>query len=168
MHFLDKPGLTGVLSITKITSEGESSVFTGTIPHPFPGLNLIVNSAKQRLLSMVWNPVVVADPVTHLRIGVGGTSDPQGLYVQQESVTQTSLNSPIPSLSNVSVAYSVSSDGLSVTFNATIDQSTGNGYVLSEAGLFTTSGAMFNVKNHPGIQKTADFSLQYSWTIKLS
>jgi hypothetical protein len=49
---------------------------------------------------------------------------------------------------------------------ADVDQTQANGSQLTEAGLFKASGAIFNVKNHPGINKTSEFSVHYSWSIK--
>lgn len=87
----------------------------------------------------------------------------QGLYPRQEDPTQTDLLSPLTSLP---VTYTVNVTAPSVTFIADADQSTANGMLLTEAGLFKVDDTIFNVKNHPGIPKTSDFGVHYVWTIK--
>lgn len=162
MNFLDLQGVVGVLTIKKIFAGSEKN----TEEEVFKKKNLIVKASRQRILTSLYT-TTTSDPIHSLKIGTGGTYDPAGMFVIPESINQTGLTAPVSGLS-LPVSYSVSDTGLSVTFSATLDQSSGNGNLISEAGLFTLSGNIFNVKNHPGISKTSDFSLQYSWTITIS
>lgn len=89
----------------------------------------------------------------------------QGLFPRQEDPAQVDLIAPVATLP---VTYTLDLTIPSVTFLADADQSTANGLLLTEAGLFKASGSIFNVKNHPGIPKTSDFGVHYVWTIKYS
>lgn len=126
--------------------------------------NLIVKAAKQFLLSGIYNSGVVSDPITSLYAGTGGCIDPQGLYPKQEDPLQTGLISSIITLPTI---YVLDATNIQVTFLADIDQTQANNQLITEAGLFKASGAIFNIKNHPGITKTSEFSIHYEWIIKL-
>lgn len=130
----------------------------------FEKKNLIVKAAKQYILSFIYAAGVTSDPITQLRVGTGGCIDPQGLYPKVEDPLQTDLVTPLISFNVVAVP---DTDNIKVTYLADVDQSQGNGSLITEAGLIKQSGALFNVKNHPGIAKTSDFSIHYSWTIRL-
>jgi hypothetical protein len=125
--------------------------------------NLIIKSAKQYLLSGLYTAGVVSQPIITLKVGIGGNIDPQGLYPKVEDPAQTDLISPILSVPTIN-APDVAN--VKVTFLADVDQTQGNGQLLTEAGMFRTTGAMFNVKNHPGIAKTSDFSVHYEWSVR--
>lgn len=89
----------------------------------------------------------------------------QGLFPKEEDPLQSDLVTPVATLP---VTYTTDLTTPSITFLADADQSTANGLTLSEAGLFKVTGAMFNVKNYPGIPKTSDFGVHYVWTIKFA
>lgn len=125
--------------------------------------NLIVKSAKQFMLTQVYAPGVMSDPITALKAGTAGNIDPQGLYPKVEDPLQTDLITPVITVPTVNVP---DLPNVQVTFLADVTQTQCNGLQLTECGLFKAGGGMFNVKNHPGINKTADFSVHYSWTIK--
>ncbi len=147
--------LTSVSPVFLITDVGQNV----TIPGAGVGgdnLNVIVtqyNSASSVVVSES-----ASTTVSNVTVTVG-----QGLYPRQEDPTQTDLLSPLTSLA---VTYTVNATAPSVTFIADADQSTANGMLLTEAGLFKVDGSIFNVKNHPGIPKTSDFGVHYVWTIK--
>lgn len=148
--------LMGELSIYKKYRDGTSVLF-------FKEDNLIVNAAKQFLLTGIYAANIVSDPIVSLKAGTGGNIDPEGLYPKAESPTQTDLITPAITVSTI---YVVDLANISVTFLADMDQTQCNGLQLTEAGLFKASGLIFNVKNHPGISKTSDFSVHYSWAVK--
>ena len=151
--------LEGHLTISKVYLDGASEII-------FDEDNLITLLTKQFLLSMIYTlPPLTSDPVVSLRVGTGGCVDPQGLYPKTEDPTQTNLNTPLLSVTN---SYVVNNTIPQVTFLADLDLATGNGSLISEAGLITNSGALFNVKNFPGIPKTSEFSLHFEWTIKFA
>lgn len=150
-------GLTGELSIYKDYHDGK-----GRILH-FEKKNLIVNTAKRFLLGCLAQSGILSDPITTLKVGTGGCIDPQGLYPKAEDPEQTQLYNL---LLTIPVTYTIDNPNIVVTFLADVDQSEGNGSLLNEAGLFKASDLMFNVKNHPAITKTAEFSVHYEWKIK--
>lgn len=129
----------------------------------FEQKNLIMSNTKRYLLSGVYQTNVISDPVINLKAGTGGCIDPAGLYPKSENPDQTDLITPVITVPTV---YVLDSPNIKVTFLADLDQSQGNGSLITEAGLFTASGAIFNAKNHPGITKTSDFSIHYSWVIR--
>lgn len=106
--------------------------------------------------------ITISEPayttVNNISVTIG-----QGLFPSQEDPLQTSLNASVASLATT---YIVNNTTPSVTFIADADQSTANGFLLTEAGLVRLSGALFNIKNYPGIPKTSDFGVHYVWTIK--
>jgi hypothetical protein len=127
--------------------------------------NIITLLTKQFLLSGIYTPAVSSDPVNTLHVGTGGTVDPAGLFPKTEDQTWTNLNT---SLLSVPTTHTEDLTVPQTTFLADVDESLGNGSLISEAGLFRTAGAMFNVKTFPGIPKTSDFSLHFSWTIRIA
>jgi PhoPQ-activated pathogenicity-related protein len=157
MKILDKTSLNGRLEIYKAFADGSKELV-------WEEDNLIVKAAKQFLLSGIYAPGVVSDPITSLKVGTGGNIDPEGLYPKPEDPLQTDLITPALTISTI---YVTDVPNVKVTFLADVDQSQCNGSLLTEAGLFKVSGAIFNVKNHPGIPKTSDFSIHYAWTIKI-
>lgn len=125
--------------------------------------NLIVKASKLYLLSSLWDGTVQADPIETFRIGTGGAIDPEGMFPKPENPNATGLVAPLLSVQASFVAYP---DDVKVTYLADINQDTGNGYRITEAGLFKQSGLIFNVKNFPAIPKTSEFSLHFEWTIR--
>lgn len=126
--------------------------------------NIITLPAKRYILRSLYIASMVSDPIIELRVGTGGCVDPLGKYPKVPDPEQTALSTPLliipcsnlPDIPNVVVK-----------FLADVDNSQGNGSLLSEAGLFKVSGGMFNLKNHPGIPKTSEFSVHYEWDIKI-
>jgi hypothetical protein len=146
----------GFLKIFKVPNGGQKYLV-------FEEQNLITNASKQLLLQSIYLPDIVSDPISNLQVGVGGTIDPDGLYPKLEDPLQTSLTIPILAVPVIAVP---DLPNLLVTFVADLDQSQGNGSLITEVGMFKESGNIFNIKNHPGIPKTAEFSIHYEWTIK--
>lgn len=149
--------LEGRLSIFKVYGDGAREL-------AFEEDNLIVKAAKLFVLTGIYSSGITSDPIITLKVGTGGNLDPNGLYAKPEDPLQTDLITPIMSIPTVNTPDPTN---VQVTFLADVDQATANGQMLTEAGLFKTSGFIFNVKNHPGITKTSDFAVHYSWTIKL-
>lgn len=157
-----------------ITRSSETAEFTGTllaygkyadgrIVNFFEEKNLITTPSKQFLLSGLYLAGIVSDPITQFRVGTGGAIDPQGLYPKQEDPVQSGL---IAQVYSTPTAYVVGSSDVSITYLADVDQSSANGMLITEAGLFKASGLIFNVKNFPAIPKTSEFSIHFEWTIK--
>jgi hypothetical protein len=134
--------------------------------------NLITLATRQLFLSYVYQyPGITSDPVTGLKVGTGGTIDPQGLFPKQEDPSWTALNTTITTIGTgglLTVSNAVDNTVPQVTFLCDLDQGTANGNLITEAGLFRASGNIFNVKTFPGIPKTSEFSLHFSWTIKMA
>ena len=126
--------------------------------------NVLTLQGKLRLLETLYlgssNPVI-----TSLRVGTGGTIDPEGRFPKPVDSSLTTLFSQTAS---VSVTYSLDESYPSVTYIADIDPTLCNGSLLSEAGLFFADDVMFNIKTFPGIPKTVDFSVHFEWTIRIS
>jgi hypothetical protein len=127
--------------------------------------NMIMLVSKQRLLSMLYASSGSWDPITSFRVGTGGTVDPKGLFPK---VVNQNLTGLYNELMTVPTYYQVNNSIPSVVFITDLDQGMGNGQKITEAGLFTTAGSMFNIKCFPGIDKTSEFSLHFEWTIKVS
>lgn len=156
MKLRENVNLEGELSIYKKYKDGTSELF-------WKEENLIVKAAKQFLLTGIYAPGVVSDPITNLKVGTGGNIDPEGLYPKAEDPAQTDLITPLLTIPTI---YVLDAPNVKVTFLADVDETQANGSLLTEAGLFKTSGLIFNVKNHPGIPKTSAFTVHYAWTIR--
>ena len=127
-------------------------------------LNVLTLQGKTRLLETLYvggsNPVI-----TSLRVGNGGTVDPEGRFPKPVDSSLTGLFNQIAS---VPVTYSIDASYPSITYIADIDPTLCNGSLISEAGLFFADDMMFNIKAFPGIPKTVDFSVHFEWTIRIS
>lgn len=156
MIFQDKVGLRGFLKISLIYKD------TGKEKIIFNEENVITNAAKAALIPMLYS-AIQSDPITSLHVGTGGTIDPEGKYPKTADPTLTSLY-------NETLSYPISShtlpDSQSVTFLVDVPTTDGNGSLISEAGMFTQSGIMFNIKTFPAVPKISDFSIHFEWTIK--
>lgn len=150
--------LTGRVKIDLVYPSGE-------IVNHYDGKNLITLSAKQALLSMLYLSSQTSDPITKLAIGTGGTIDPEGQFPKSVASNLTSL---FNQLLMVNTSYTVNNSMPSVTFIADVDQGTANGDLISEVALYKTSNLMFNIKTFPGIPKTSEFAIHFTWTIDLS
>lgn len=148
--------LQGVLEIYK--DYGDRKVLA------FKEENLITIASKLLILGGVYS-VVTSDPVNRVRFGTGGCVDPAGQIPKAENPNATDLVTPVFTLTVTNV---VNSSVPSVVFSATVDTGTGNSNALTEAGLITVAGNLFNVKNFPQIYKTSEFSLIIQWTIKIA
>lgn len=149
--------LTGHLIISKDYNDRGSYVV-------FEEKNLITLATKIAILTLI-HTGGTGDPINRLRVGTGGCIDPEGLFPKPEDQTQTNLNTPFLT---VNTTHTEDNAIPSTTFLADLDQATGNNNLVTEAGLITTAGNLFNLKNFPGIQKTSDFSLHFEWTIKFA
>lgn len=134
--------------------------------------NLIVTVSRQRILSWLYTfPAISAIPIRYLKVGTGGTVDPQGVFPKLESPVWTDLNIPVTSVGALGyILASLSIDAVtpSVTFLVDLDQATANGLLITEAGLFYSDQVMFNIKTFPGIPKSSEFSLHFEWTVKFA
>lgn len=157
--------MTGILKITKVYPDGREEI-------AFHDENLITLAARQAVLFLLYTfPNATADAIRYLKAGTGGCIDPQGLVPKQEDQTWTDLNTPILTIGAgglLPVSISVDNTVPSVTFLVDLDQSTANGLLVTEAGLFKNSGLIFNIKTFPGIPKTSEFSLHFAWTLKFA
>jgi hypothetical protein len=131
----------------------------------FEKKNLITLSAKQVILASLYLSNQTSDPIISLQVGTGGCIDPQGMYPKPINQNLTSLFTP---LLTVSTSYTLNTATPSVTFLATVDQGTANGSLITEAGLYKASNNIFNILTFPGINKTSEFSINFSWTITLA
>lgn len=159
MEIISKIPLKGHLSIYKKYKDGTEEMVFEEEP------NLITLLAKGVVLQSVYLGTLTADPVTTLQVGTGGTIDPAGLYPKAPLNTIAALYTYLLS---VPTSYTVNAAVPSVTFLATLDEGTGNGSLINEAGLFKSSGIIFNIKTFPGIPKTSEFSLYFNWTIQIA
>lgn len=157
MELKDRTSIDGLLKIYKKFPSGKTELI-------YEENNLITTSAKQALLGNLVATSSTTDPIVLLKVGNGGTIDSGGFYPKAEDPTQTDLISPVGS---TAVTYAAVMGEVAYTFLADVSSQSLNGVMITEAGLFKLSGLIFNVKNHPGITKTAAFSIHYEWTISL-
>ena len=165
----DTLALSGHLTITSKDVMGKETVLLNK--H-----NLIVNLARIFILSSLYTSGNVTRAISTLRVGTGGTIDPDGKFVKPADINQTALNNEV----DVSgVPYEVVLTAVpdltnsKVTFLADIGYGDLSGIQLTEAGLYCGSYSdsippiLFSVKNHPGINKSSAFSLHYEWVIRI-
>lgn len=126
--------------------------------------NLVVRGGKLRMLRTLYQGGVGA-PISTLRVGNGGTIDPNGQFPKSVTNDQASLFNQVET---IPVTYTVDENYPSVTYIADIGPDLCNSLLISEAGLFFGDGEMFNIKTFPGIPKTLDFSIHFEWTIRIN
>ncbi len=147
--------------------EGELSAWkvfpSGVREGIFTKKNLIVRLAKLHVLQCLYDPLFVQDPITTFKLGTGGSIDPNGLFPKPENPDQLDLVTPQIS---VPISYVEYPSDVKVTYLSDLDQSQGNGLLITEAGLFQASGKIFNVKNFPAVSKTSEFGLHFEWSVK--
>jgi hypothetical protein len=149
----------GRLIAKKIYADGKEEVCIDEI-------NLVMLSSKYKMLSTLYNEgTYIVDPITSIHVGTGGTIDPLGLYPKTPSQNMTSLYSELVS---IPVSFTEDPSVPSVTFISDMGQGAGNNRLITEAGLYTSQGSLFNIKTFIGIPKTSEFSLHFEWTIKLT
>jgi hypothetical protein len=161
VRFQSKAKMTGTLAIFLTYTQDDGTV--DKVPY-FKKKNVITLTAKQKVLSGIYL-TTTSDPVTTLQVGTGGTLDSEGLYPRPVNQSLTGLYAY---LLTVPVTYSIAPTVPSVTFLATVDESTANGSNINEAGLFTQAGVMFNIKTWPSITKASSFGIQFEWTISIA
>jgi hypothetical protein len=148
----------GTLAISKVFSNG-------IIEPVVKEQNMIMLLPKRYMLSSIYDSGFVLKIINRLQVGTGGTIDPAGLYPKSVSQSLSSLFTPLLSVTTYTTEAPLVP---SITFIADIDQATCNGTLITEAGLLFTDNSLFNIKTFPGIPKTADFSIHFEWTIKVT
>lgn len=132
--------------------------------------NLVVDSAKLAILS------TLSSSINRLRVGTGGTVDPDGLFIKPVVGSLTSLYTQVETSPGVPfekvLTPSLNSAQFTLTLLADLDFGDLNGTLLTEAALYqgafgSGTPTMFSIKVHPGIRKTSNFALHYEWVIKI-
>lgn len=157
MKLISKTPLIGHLRVFKTYQDGSKVLH-------FEDDNVITLPSKQVILSSVYASSLTPDPVSTLKVGIGGTIDPEGLYPRPVTQNLTGLYNVLTTLTTT---HTIDSTVPSVTYLADLDNSTGAGQKISEAGLFKSSGLMFNIKTFPAIPKTSEFGVHFEWVIKI-
>lgn len=137
---------------------------SGRVLH-FEDKNLIVNSGKVIALTALF-PTSPGDSLSYAKVGNGGATDPEGLILKTPVATMTDLYSPVAEMPISKLSQNVAIP--SITMLASLDNSLGNGYLIDEAGFFSGTGLMFNIKVFPGVQKDDSFSIDFVWVITVS
>lgn len=148
----------GFLTVRKVFDDGS----TETV---LEEENLIVTGGKYVLINQLYYSFGSGDPLSYASIGTGGASDPDGLFLKTPTPDMTNLYSP----AFVSPIVKTTEDLAvpSITLMANIDNAVGNGLKINEAGFFTASGRMFNIKVFPTVLKKSTFSLNLEWVLKV-
>ena len=118
--------------------------------------------SKRRLSPREINPPLLGSRV----VAFGGATDPEGLILKTPVATMTDLYSPVAEMPISKLSQNVAIP--SITMLASLDNSLGNGYLIDEAGFFSVTGLMFNIKVFPGVQKDDSFSIDFVWVITVS
>ncbi|HET8685409.1 MAG TPA: hypothetical protein VFM18_01945 [Methanosarcina sp.] len=147
----------GYLSISLVYPDKTVPLFEGK-------KNLVVHGGKLQMLRTLYQGGV-GSPIATLRVGNGGTIDPNGRFPKTPTDALSALYSEVQT---IPVTYTVDEAYPSVTYIADVGPDLCNDLLISEAGLFFQDGSMFNIKTFPGIPKTLDFSIHFEWVIKVN
>jgi hypothetical protein len=150
-----------MLFTEEIPLKGELTI-SDTLGNTLVKDNIIVQQGRYGILQGLAQSITTS-PITSLQYGSGGTSDAAGLYPLPAQITQESLNAYQGTL--YTTVYNLSPTSPAITFSASMNQSDGNGLAISEAGLFTQSGLLFNYITFPAIWKIQEFGLNFTWNI---
>lgn len=157
-NFSNSFSIEGFLTIRKRFDGGQTSTI-------FEDKNLIVKTGRTLVLSNLYTALGSADPVSRAKVGTGGSFDVEGLLLKTPTADMIDLYSP---QAVISVSKSSEDQNVpSITLVASVDNIQANGLLLNEAGFFSTSGKMFNIKTFPSTLKTTAFSLDFEWVIKI-
>lgn len=127
--------------------------------------NLIVATGRTILLNQLYYSTGNGDPLSYAKIGKGGAIDINGDFLRVPTYDLVDLYDPVASVSIIKTEEDLTVP--SITLVANVDNGVANGYYINEAGFFSTSGIMFNIKVFPRILKKSSFSLILEWKIKL-
>lgn len=155
-EFIFQPSAT--LSITKLYKCGfKEKVFEEE--------NLIVTEGRLIFLNQLYYTSGQGDPLTYAKVGTGGAIDGAGLFLKTPTVDLTDLYTPLI----ITPIVKTDEDPVmpSITLIASVDNSVANGSFINEAGFFSRTGKMFNIKIFPRIEKNSSFSIQLQWVIRL-
>lgn len=154
----------GVLTVFLQAEDGTKIFVVGPKPKP----NRIMSAAKAHLLSSLYDGAYAQRRILTFRVGSGGTVTPGGDDPKPVTDDRTNLFTPQAApYTNAIAAPAVSVDGKSITYSFSVPSGELNGETINEVGLFKADGSMFNMKTFPSVTKTAGFSLNFSWTIRL-
>lgn len=151
-------GPRGYVKIRKIFTDGSEELH-------YEGENLIVILGKSIVLGQMYYSSGNGDPLSYAKIGTGGAIDIDGNFLKNPTVDLTDLYTPIATASILKTAEDLSVP--SITLVAAIDNSVANGQYINEAGFFSASGKMFNIKTFPRVLKKNTFSLNIEWVLKM-
>lgn len=115
--------------------------------------NLVVNQMYNVLLNLF-----KADPAYHVETMRFGTG------IDSTQISWTTLQLPITPSKQVAAAISPSDD-YAVIFTASLGSTEGNGFAISEAGLFTAGGLMVARTVFNARTKTRSYNFGFEWTI---
>lgn len=185
-ELLDKQGVTGQLAIY-VNPNGTDAMIPifkgGDDDEDDSEPNVVTTAAKAHLLSLIYDTTLTAapDPIVRFQVGNGGTLDGSpgnpgtpGVNPKPSDGSETILNAEISDSGGTEYfpteithdAVGISSGTTQVTYSFGITPNQLNGRYISEVGLFTQSGMMFNIKTFASIPKTSAFSLHFVWTIQ--
>lgn len=154
----------GVLTVFLQAADGTRIFIVGPKPRP----NRIMSAAKAHLLSSLYDGAYVQRRILTFAVGSGGTVTPGGDDPKTVTDDRTNLFTPhTDPYTNTLTAPTVSVDGKAITYSFSVPSGELNGETLNEVCLKKSDGSMFNMKTFPSVIKTAGFSLNFSWTIRL-
>ena len=154
----------GVLTVFLEAEDGTRIFLVGPKPKP----NRIMSAAKAHLLSSLYDGSYVQRRILTFRVGNGGTVTPGGADPKAVTDDRTGLFAQhVDPYTDTLTAPAVSVDGKAITYSFSIPSGELNGEIINEVGLFKSDSTMFNMKTFPSVTKTAGFSLNFFWTIRL-
>ena len=154
---IETTGLEGEFFLYKRNLNGDRDLV-------FHEKNLITLTGKQLILSNIYTALGSADPITTAKVGTGGAYDSGGALLKIPTADLTDLYVPRVSLP---VTKSTEDPTVpSITLVSSVDNTEANGLYLNEAGFFSFSGKMFNIKTFPTTLKLNTFSLDIEWVIR--
>lgn len=161
VNLMESGQMAGFLTVEKKFNNGTTELVFQDDP------NLIVRKSKRKMLSFLYDQSATPDILTHFKIGIGGTMDPEGKRPLRPDPDMKDLYSPIAVNHNdITIIPSTPQDPTDhVLVIFSLNQDEGNDLGINEVGLFTESNQMFNIKTFRSVPKNESFSLQFSWKI---
>jgi hypothetical protein len=152
-------GLKGFLTVTKVFPDDSKEIL-------FKEENLIVNGGRLIAIRQLQYSSGSGDPLSYAKIGTGGATDGAGLYLKTPVATMTDLYTPVAL--QIPIVKTGHDDSIpTITLLANVDNAVANGIYINEAGFFSASGTMFNIKTFPRVLKTSAFSLTLTWVLQV-
>ena len=119
--------------------------------------NLVMTAGYDELIRVLGGTAPASHFVSRMQFGTGGTAPAAG---------DASLSMPITPIKDIAtVTYPTGGDPFRIIFEAFLLSAEGNGFLISEAGLYSVASILVARAVFPSVAKTSDHALHATWQV---